>query len=375
MNFKLKIDKLKTKMAGLSSRGDKSKLSLGLDIGHFHSKAIELTVEGDNILVSKVGSNKSFNQLKTFDPENATKADWVANAQELLEGLKLKPRYQKNLISSLIGSSTTIKQIVTLDLGGSELIQSLEFEAKKHIPLDGTEVIMDYHVIGDNVKEAGKIDVLLVATTKNLINQHDQLVSEIGFKNSGVFDATPIALANLHTFNKGMPEQGTDVIINIGNKTTSIVAYGKNQEFFTRELNISGHHFNKEIMSKNEVDYAEAENLKIEKGVNILESQSTPEESGFSIQVSEKTVFTNFVEEIRKSLRYYMKSSPDAFFNKIYLTGGSASLLGLKDFISTNLNSDVELLDPFEKITLKESLDNPYEYSIAVGCALRGLNK
>ena len=122
-----------------------------------------------------------------------------------------------------MGSSTTIKQIVTLDLGGSELIQSLEFEAKKHIPLDGTEVIMDYHVIGDNVKEAGKIDVLLVATTKNLINQHDQLISEIGFKNRGIFDATPIALANLHTFNKGVPEQGTDVIINIGNANHSVL--------------------------------------------------------------------------------------------------------------------------------------------------------
>ena len=46
---------------------------------------------------------------------------------------------------------------------------------KKHIPLDGTEVIMDYHIIGDNPKEPGKIDVLLIATTKNLINQHHQI--------------------------------------------------------------------------------------------------------------------------------------------------------------------------------------------------------
>ena len=110
-------------------------------------------------------------------------------------------------------------------------------------------------------------------------------------------------------------------------------------------------------------------------GISILEKPETAEESGFSIQVNEKTIFANFVEELRKSLRYYMKSTPEAFFNKIYLTGGSSNLLGLKDFISTNLNSDVELLDPFEKITLNETLDNPYEYSVAVGCALRGLKK
>ena len=70
-----------------------------------------------------------------------------------------------------------------------------------------------------------------------------------------------------------------------------------------------------------------------------------------------------------------MKTNPQAYFNKLYLTGGSANLIDLKDFISTNLDTTVELLDPFEKITLNDKLDNPYQYSVAVGCALRGLEK
>ena len=148
----------------------------------------------------------------------------------------------------------------------------------------------------------------------------------------------------------------------------------KDQDFFTRELNIAGHKFNKSIMDKKNITYNEAEEIKIDKGTKSLESGSIDENS-FSIQVAEKTIFTNFVEEIRKSLRYYMKTNPQAYFNKIYLTGGSANLIGLKDFISTNLNSDVELLDPFEKLSLKDSMDNPYQYSIAVGSALRGLEK
>jgi len=234
---------------------------------------------------------------------------------------------------------------------------------------------MDYHIVGENTKEVGKIDVLLVATTKNLINQHNQLIKDIGFKKTGIFDATPIALTNLHIHNQGIPEEGCDVIINIGSKATTIVAYGKNQEYLTRELNISGHHFSKEIMEKNSISYSEAEQLKCEKGVASLESSDKENESGFSIQVTEKTIFTNFVEEIRKSLRYYMKSNPQAFFNKIYLTGGSANLPGLKDFMSSELNTSVVLLDPFEKIQLEaaSTISNPYEYSVSVGCALRGL--
>ena len=114
---------------------------------------------------------------------------------------------------------------------------------------------------------------------------------------------------------------------------------------------------------------------KKEKGIQSLESQDSDNKADFSIQVTEKTIFTNFVEDIRKSLRYYMKTNPQAYFNKLYLSGGSANLLGLKDFIADNLNSKVELLDPFEKITLNQKLDNPYQYSVAVGCALRGLEK
>ena len=219
-------------------------MSIGLDIGHFSSKVITLSKDENNISVATVGVNNSFDKLATFDPDSLTKAQWVASIQELLAQLDLPPKSQKDLTSSLIGSSTTIKQITTVEMGGQELVQSLEFEAKKHIPLDGTKVIMDYHIIGENAKEVGKIDVLLVATTKNLINQHNQLISEIGFKKTGIFDATPIALTNLHLHNKGMPEEGTDVILNIGNKSSTIIAFGNNQEYFTRELNISGHHFN-----------------------------------------------------------------------------------------------------------------------------------
>tara|TARA_B100002052_G_scaffold226762_1_gene209038 strand:- start:329 stop:1378 length:1050 start_codon:yes stop_codon:yes gene_type:complete len=348
-------------------------MSLGLDIGHFKSKIVMLSGSGENIEALKVDNCDTFNDLNLFDPETITKAQWVASIQDLFKELKINPKGQKDLVSSLIGSSTTIKQILTIEMAGQELVQALEFEAKKHIPLDGTEVIMDYHIVGESSKEVGKIDVLLVATTKNLITQHNQLISEIGFKKTGIFDATPIALTNLCIHNKGVPEQGVNVILNIGCKSTTIVVFGKEQDFFTRELNIAGHKINKSLMDKNSLNYIDAEQSKIEKGVQSLENASTENES-FSIQVAEKTIFTNFVEEVRKSLRYYMKTNPQAYFNKIYVTGGSANLVGIKDFISTNLNSEVELLDPFEKIALKDNAENPYQYSIAVGCALRGLS-
>ena len=50
-------------------------------------------------------------------------------------------------------------------------------------------------------------------------------------------------------------------------------------------------------------------------------------------------------------------------------------LPGLDEFITNNLNVKVELLDPFKKINNSNKVDNPFEFSVALGLALRGLEK
>ena len=79
-------------------------MSIGLDIGHFKSKVIVLSKSGDNIEVQKIGDCSTFNELNIFDPETVTKAQWVASIQGLFKDIRVNPKSQKELISSLIGS-------------------------------------------------------------------------------------------------------------------------------------------------------------------------------------------------------------------------------------------------------------------------------
>ena len=94
-----------------------------------------------------------------------------------------------------------------------------------------------------------------------------------------------------------------------------------------------------------------------------------------AIKVEEKTVFSNLVAEMRKTLRYYMKTSNQAFFNKFYLSGGSAEIEGLKNYIAENLNVDVELFNPFDNAECSLDIETPGQYTVAVGMAIRGLDK
>ena len=81
------------------------------------------------------------------------------------------------------------------------------------------------------------------------------------------------------------------------------------------------------------------------------------------------------MDEIRKTLRYYVKSNNQVFFNKLLISGGSATLPNLKEFIAENLKVKVELFNPFQKIKSDIQIDNPSQFAIAVGLAIRGLEE
>ena len=151
-------------------------MSIGIDFGFSHVKIVEIEQSENGFSVKKIGSKPILEDLNSFNPENINKANWIAAIHELCQEMNINPNKIKTVTSGLSGKQVSIKQITTLEMETQELTTSLEFEAKKHIPLDGTEVIMDYHIIGDNIKEVGKIDVLLIATTKNLINQNNKTI-------------------------------------------------------------------------------------------------------------------------------------------------------------------------------------------------------
>ena len=359
-------------------------MSIGLDIGKFSIKLIELEKSNDSISVKNIGKKNLFDDLNKFDHDKISKSQIKACIEDLCNQMKIKPKKIKNITSSLSGKLIDVRQISTLEMPDHELSVSLELEAKKHVPLDGTDAIIDYHLLGSNNEKLDQINLILSTTTKNIISEHAELLKNCKIK-PGVFDADPIAISNIHQYSNELSEQGSDVLVNIGNSSTTIVVWGKNSSFFTREIEIAGDRINKELIRKYNFDYLSAESKKIENGIKSLdedkENDEASEESSEvdampgGIMIEEKTIFNELVDEIRKTLRFYMKNNNNSFFNTFYITGGGALLPGLDEFITNNLNVKVELLDPFKKINNSNKVDNPFEFSVALGLALRGLEK
>ena len=344
---------------------------LGLDIGRQYVKMIAMNKTKDGYKLLDAGHRLVPDPNQAFDPDKIDTHHWVMAVKELLRQQGLNPKKIKTLATGISGASASVKQITTMEMPNEELESAMTFEARKHIPMDGTDAVIDYQILGSNEKEVDKIDVGLVACTKGVLNAHVDLLKECGLK-PGVIDVDPIAVTNSFTYLKDMPEDGLAVLLDIGALSSSLVVWGSGQQYFTRDLPIGGHHFVKEVVDKKEIKYTEAQDLLYKEGVSlVLKSESEDNQSALS--VAQRSVFDNLVEDIRRSLRFYAKQTGQSFFLKILLTGGAAETPGLADLISSKLSIDCDVLDPFDGVEGADSLsvDNPSQYVLAMGLCIR----
>lgn len=345
---------------------------LGLDIGRQYIKMVAMNKTKDGYKLLDAGHRLVPEPNQAFDPDKIDTHHWVMAIKELLRQQGLNPKKVKTLATGISGAAASVKQITTMEMPTDELESAMTFEARKHIPMDGTDAVIDYQILGSNEKEVDKVDVGLVACTKGVLNTHMDLLKECGLK-PGVIDVDPIAVTNAFTYLKDMPNDGLAVLLDIGALSSSLVVWGSGQQYFTRDLPVGGHHFVKEIVDKKELSYTEAQDLLYREGVSsVLKNDSSDDQSGLS--VAERSVFDNLIEDIRRSLRFYAKQTGQSFFLKIFLSGGSGATPGLKEFINEKLNIESDLLNPFETLNLDDSISisNVSQYAVALGLAIRG---
>jgi type IV pilus assembly protein PilM len=91
------------------------------------------------------------------------------------------------------------------------------------------------------------------------------------------------------------------------------------------------------------------------------------------LDISEKTTEDMIVEEIRRSLRFYVKEAGNSDFRKIYLMGGTAKLKGLQEYVQDKVNIPTETYMPFVNIEMPEKFQDKKDpqLALAVGLAMR----
>lgn len=348
----------------------KSKLRVGLDIGSHSIKVVALergTHRSHRLVHTRC--REIYVGAEAYDPEGPKKATVVPLLIEMFYEMGLVPKRIRHLGSAISGLNIAAKEIRSLQLSEDEMASAMLLEARKHLPLDGTESMVDHQILGDDPKEPDKVRVLLAATTKRTFETHLDILREIEL-NPGVVDIEPLAVLNSYIGSMELPDEGVLVFLNVGCRKTNLSVLGRKDLFFTRDLPIGGYHFTLDIMRDLSMEYRDAENLKTSRGLRPDVKRAG--ESAAALTVTEKSALEKLGEEVSRSLRYYVKETGQGLFVKFVLTGGTAGSKDLQTFLSEKFNLSTETYDPLAQFEGGTTHDNnPWQFAAAAGLALR----
>jgi type IV pilus assembly protein PilM len=265
------------------------------------------------------------------------------------------------------GSSTVIRYVDFPWMNPAELKQALRFEAQKHIPFSLNEVIIDGSILRENVKD-NKTLVLIAAVKKELIQQRLKLLEEAGLK-ANIIDIDSVALINAFNHSYAQDESVKDKtigLLNIGSTLSSLNILENSVPRLSRDIQIAGNNFTQKLVDAFGIDFKAAEELKL----------NPDNEKKDKVTVSIETVLANLAGEVRGSFDYYESQSATSV-SRIFLSGGGAQFVGLKDMLSGLLGIDVQYWDPLKQIMVSRDMDSQKvsslssQMAVAVGLALR----
>ncbi len=347
----------------------KFKESVGIDIGSHSIKIVHLKKLHDGFKLLNYEIRPTVPEGVEYIPSDLRSDRFAPILSEMMRTLHINPKKVRHLVTSIGGDNTSIKQIKTIFLPEDELESALFFEAKKHIPISGNDMVLDYQVI--NVEEkTNNMNILLAATTREVLNSHTNTLSSAGLT-ANIVDIDSLAVTNSFALNSFV-EDGVYVLLNIGAHRTNLVIWGPNSKLFSRDIPYGGYQFTRDIMRKRQLEYKAAEDHKLKWG--LLDDPNAPETTTISmLDISEKSTEEVIVEEIRRSLRFYVKEAGNSDFRKVYLMGGSAKLNGLVEYIQEKVSIPTEVYMPFINVEMPEKFHDKKDpqLSLAIGLAMR----
>ncbi|NQT28279.1 MAG: pilus assembly protein PilM [Candidatus Omnitrophica bacterium] len=214
-----------------------------------------------------------------------------------------------------------------------KLKQALFYEMNKFIPFPSDEVYFDFFILGEI--SATQSSVLLAVAKKSFIDNILDVFGKSGLRVTEI-NLDSICLTNLFLNNYGENKETNSCILDIGYNFSTMIILNKGVPFLTRDVKFSA----KEV-------FQIVSRIK-NKSLSEIEKQLFSPEGGSEILKLTQDSISNFCKEMKASFDYFEVNKGE-LVNKLYLTGGWASIEGIEKVFTEALDTEVEVLEPILK--------------------------
>ena len=342
---------------------------LGVDISATSVKVVELGMSGYVI------DFKGYAVAALPPPDNSVKSE----AKIQIVGMAIKKALRQsgtrlNQAITAVPSAAVIVKILpfSASLSEDEIEAQIELEAEQYIPYPLEDVSLDFCILGPTEKMSGMVDVQVVASRKEYVEDRAAALEWAGLR-AEIVDVESFAIERAchRTLLHSSAHSDDDVyaVIDAGASTTSLIVIKGRQVIYTREQSFGGLQLIESIQKRYGMTYEDAELYKRQSAI-----------SGDY----ESEVINPFLDalgqQISRSLHFYRSSQPQLSLGRLFLGGGCAALPGIEQRIETDDGLVVTRIDPLEGMNLSPrasranlSHDAP-SLLVATGLALRGFD-
>ncbi|MBC8554054.1 MAG: type IV pilus assembly protein PilM [Candidatus Brocadiales bacterium] len=339
------------KMFSSVSKKSKGKRLIGLDIGNYSIKALGVNVNGTGQKIESLAMSEADREARQNgrNPEVLT---------ELIKNCMAEGRIvEKDVVIMVSGTQVLIRRITMPPMPKEELDEVIPFEMKKYVSLPTDQMAMDYMIVGEKEEDGvNKLDIILVAAPKELVEQELSIVRAAGLKPVAV-SVAPIVQWKTFAQRNSEERDKVSAMVDIGYERTVISFFNKGVLEFTRTINLGGNDVTKSLISApiseggkelRTLLYDDADTLKREHGFPSPREAGTTK-GGISLthlSMLMRPVLEKLLSEIKASFDFYTTEFHVSHVEKIIISGGGSELKGLREFLANELGIEVESANP-----------------------------
>lgn len=351
---------------------------LGIDIGTSSIKVVELKSESGRPKLVTYGYVEESTDLIKNDSSQGL-AHTVSVLRQILE----HARTTSERIIAALPSFAVFTSIISLPtMSEKDLLAAVRWEAKKFVPMPLEEMILDWRVLKEPQqnpaqpaerqtappevsKKPKDTKILLTAAPKTLVKRYVD-----------IFHMADLQLVSLETESFALERSliGNDpspiMVIDMGAIATNISVILRGIPILNRSIDVGGETITKSIMNSLNIDRERAEQFKRDFGM-------TSDQANQQIPHTIEFIMSSIVNESRYCLNLYQGQGARGV-EKVILSGGSAFLPQLPEYLSRVLNLKVFIGDPWARVIYPTELKATLQeigprFAVAIGLAMRNI--
>lgn len=319
---------------------------LGIDISSTSVKILEISLDGDQYCVE--------HYCTAVLPENSVEGNAIKDIDAVAKTIKnavSEAHLSCKYVACAVPDSLAISKIIQVNEGMNqyEIEEMVVMEAEKYIPYPIDEINIDFSVIGPSTKNSAMVDVLIVASRAENVNNRIEVMTRAGLE-LGIVDVESFAIERAaHLLKADLPSGGEKkniAIIDIGSVYTRLFVLHGMKIIFSRE---------EEFGSKQLIDAVmQRYNLNREEALKGVDEGSLPPDY-------EQEILQPFNEsillQVKRVLQFFFSSSQHTFVDHIVLAGRVAKQRGVVTLLQEYVNVPTIVANPFANMTFAKNVN------------------